>query len=606
MRRASRLAALLCAALGLPAAQAVDGYVGSNSCRSCHQDHHASWYRTYHRTMTQEASERSVLGVFDGRELTYWGHTIRPVRRDGEFRFEYLDRPGGRVTGYAVIRRTVGSHRYQQYLAQSPATGDNYVRMHLLWHIGEQRWVHINGAFLYDDEQGFDDHVATWNHNCIFCHNTGPEPRIVNYEALHRRIARGERIDFLKEARYESRVAELGIACEACHGPGAVHAQRMRNPFTRYLHHLRPDLPVADIVHPGKLPYDRSSQVCGQCHAQRVPADISLVETWLRTGPTYRPGDDLFAHVRLVAPDTPGPPGRPDLYRLRFWPDGTPRLSAYEYTGLLGTPCHTRGQVRCIDCHEAHGGDPAGMITDANRRGASCAGCHTDIAAREPQHSRHAPGTPGSACVDCHMPRIVYGVMAIHRSHDIERPSPLAQAAANRPETCTSCHLDRTAAWAEAAIAGWRGRPAPAAQDGPPEWLRQLLGGDPVQRAVAAEAAGRDGITPRGEAQRLLIAPLLHALADDYPAVRRFAANSLRAIDVRLSLGLGELLDGYDFIADRAARRAVERRLWQRWRDLAPPQAPPPWLDGHMVEPVLLSALRARARAQAQRIEIGE
>ena len=92
-------------------------WTGSDSCRSCHQDHYASWHRTYHRTMTQEATSKSVRGAFDGREVTYWGRTVRPVERDGEYFFEYLDQPGGEVTGIAEIKRTVGSHRYQQYLS---------------------------------------------------------------------------------------------------------------------------------------------------------------------------------------------------------------------------------------------------------------------------------------------------------------------------------------------------------------------------------------------------------------------------------------------------------------------------------------------------------
>ena len=442
---------LIAACLALPAAATETdpfGWAGSSSCRSCHQDHYASWHRTYHRTMTQEATRKSVLGAFDGRELTYWGRTIRPVQRDGEYFFEYLDGPGGEVIGVAEIKRTVGSHRYQQYLSQAPDTGDNYIRLHLLWHIGEQRWVHMNGAFLYTDDQHFNDHVSTWNHNCIYCHNTGPQPGITNYEQLHRRLARGERLNFLNEARYESEVAELGIACESCHGPGAEHAERMRNPVTRYWHRFNPQAEVAGIVNPAELPVERSAQICGQCHAQRVPENVSLVETWLKTGPTYRAGDDLDAHVNFISPDTPGPAGKPDLYRLRFWPDGTPRLSAYEYTGLKQTPCFTEGRAGCIACHSGHRGEPAGMISEANRRGESCLDCHQAIAADVGAHTRHPPEHESSQCVSCHMPRIVYGVMAIHRSHDIERPDPLAHAAADRPGSCNGCHLERSAAWA--------------------------------------------------------------------------------------------------------------------------------------------------------------
>lgn len=603
---------LMAALLGTaPLASATDdasAWAGSDSCRSCHQDHYASWHRTYHRTMTQEATAKSVQGAFDGRELTYWGRTIRPVERDGNYYFEYLTGPGGEVTGIAEIKRTVGSHRYQQYLAQAPYTGDNYTRMHLLWHIGEQRWVHMNGAFLYTDDQGFNDHVATWNHNCIYCHNTGPKPQITNYEQLHQRLARGERLNFLAEARYESQVEELGIACETCHGPGAEHAQKMRNPFTRYWHAFNDEAPVEGIVHPGKLSPERSAQVCGQCHAQRVPISTSLVETWLKTGPTYRAGDDLLDHVSLISPDTPGTPAKPDLYRLRFWPDGTPRLSAYEYTGLRQTPCFTEGQATCITCHEAHGGNPEGMITEANRDGAACLDCHQPIAQDISAHTRHPADSEASECVACHMPRMVYGVMAIHRSHDIELPDPLGHAAAERPDACSNCHLDRSAQWLAAAIDS---DTAPAADTESPQWLLDLLGGDPVQRAVAAESAGHPAVMPQGAERRWLIPPLLSALSDDYPAVRRFAANSLLAIDAGLgdeSPGLSRVLQDYDFIAEAGQRRDQERAAWRLWRASVRGQAlaSPPWIEGSVVRAELLAELRARARANAKQIEIGE
>ena len=573
-------------------------WAGSGSCYGCHENRHASWARTYHRTMTQEASADSVLGAFDGRIVTYGEQQIRPVERNGEYLFEYLG-ADQQVLGRAEIKRTVGSHRYQQYLAQAPNSGDNYIRMHMLWHIQDQRWVHMNGAFLYPDGQPYDQHIATWNHNCIYCHNTGPEPRIQNYDELFQRIVRGEPIDFLQAARYDSEVAELGIACESCHGPAGQHVRQMEQPLTRLWYLLNPDAEVAGILHAGDLPQERSAQVCGQCHAQRQPAATRLVETWLDTGPTYRAGDDLFQHVRLVTPDTPGTAEKPDIYRLRFWPDGTPRLSAYEYTGLRESSCYTESEMTCISCHEAHGGSPKGMITEANRRGENCVDCHADIGADVPAHTQHPGDSVASQCVSCHMPKIVYGVMTIHRSHDIERPAPANPAAQNRPDACTQCHLDQSADWAQAAVDG---RPLPGTTV--PEWLNQLLGGDPVQRAVAAHDAGQAGLGVAAEQQAWLIPPLLHALRDDYPAVRRFAWKSLLVLGD--GSGLDTALANYDFLAEDDQRLAVERAAWRSWRSQAHPDTVPPWITRARLEPELLERLRQRAADNAQRIEIGE
>src|SRR5690606_8990524 len=56
-------------------------YAGAAECRRCHEAHFESWHRTYHRTMTQEASDAAVLGDFDGAELEYMG-VIARMHRD--------------------------------------------------------------------------------------------------------------------------------------------------------------------------------------------------------------------------------------------------------------------------------------------------------------------------------------------------------------------------------------------------------------------------------------------------------------------------------------------------------------------------------------------
>src|SRR5262249_51257112 len=39
--------------------QAPQGSVLSDTCFKCHEDHYASWQRTYHRTMTREAGPQT-------------------------------------------------------------------------------------------------------------------------------------------------------------------------------------------------------------------------------------------------------------------------------------------------------------------------------------------------------------------------------------------------------------------------------------------------------------------------------------------------------------------------------------------------------------------
>ena len=571
-------------------------WTGSTTCRSCHPDHYASWDRTFHSTMTQEATPQSVAGAFDGREVTYWGVTARPVRRGDEYFIEYL-RPSGEPFKTLQVRLTVGSRRYQQYVVEAPADedGENLYRIPLLWSLREDRWLHLNGAFLGHDDEPYDNHTAIWNQNCIFCHNTGPQPGSVNFDEMIDRGRRGEPVNAEYDGRYVSRVAEHGISCESCHAPAGEHAARNRNPLRRYLLHLQgADDPT--IVNPEKLPQERRVEVCGQCHGQRLPDPPTLIRDWLHAGPPYRAGETLTDTVQPVERDTPGPPHSPDMFARRFWNDGTPRLSAYEYQGITMSPCYQQGELVCGSCHTMHGGDIHGMIEASKRGNAACGSCHADLVADASSHTRHAADSSGSSCYACHMQRMVYGIQEIHRSHRIQNPDAASDAEAARPNACTSCHLDRSALWAAGKSREWWGgertvvaleRPTspenpdarqtveryrmPASRgDGAPleltETVAALFAGDPVQRAVAARLAGRRD-TPLAVEERAFLWPvLLQGLEDNYPTIRWLCRRSLLDLQEEMEVpGITAGLERYDYIAPAPRRAVVTAELRELW-----------------------------------------
>jgi hypothetical protein len=55
---------------------------------------------------------------------------------------------------------------------------------------------------------------------------------------------------------WNTEVAELGIACGACHGPAGEHAQRAISPVTRYRWHVKDPgaPPVAVTTRPDWIP----------------------------------------------------------------------------------------------------------------------------------------------------------------------------------------------------------------------------------------------------------------------------------------------------------------------------------------------------------------
>jgi hypothetical protein len=551
------------------------GYLGSEACRPCHGDHHATWERTFHRTMTQLPGAQTVVGLFDGQSVAYGGSSARVFEQDGRYLMDLPAAGGGRRE--AEVALAVGSRRYQQYFERvSRGDGFAFVRLPILWHIEARRWLHLNTVFLNPDSDDWDEHRADWNSNCIFCHNTGPEPRMENYRDPSRRGVES----------FQSEVAELGIACEACHGPGADHAEEQRDPLRRYsglLTGARDPL----IVQPTRLDQERAVGVCGQCHGQRLPEPISRVEAWLTTGPTYRSGERLLEHVAPVTAATPVRGGAdPDLFRLRFWGDGTPRLTAYEYQGVTDSACYTKGSLTCGSCHTMHSarpGDELGNLTPPMRGNGACLQCHGELGRDLAAHTHHGPDSSGSQCMECHMPRVVYGVVEIHRSHRIEIPDAAGDAEAGRPNACTLCHLDQSPRWAARETARLWNRtprePASRADHAPldlPDSVASVLAGDAVQRAVWAKAMGRADAAVKAEDKAFLRLHLAITLGDGYPSIRWIAQRSLTSLEAELSLGLGPLLSSIDHQEGQEARRASLFAVLKALAALAPGKLSPP------------------------------
>ena len=182
--------------------------------------------------------------------------------------------------------------------------------------------------------------------------------------------------------------------------------------------------------------------------------------------------------------------------------------------GPAAVALRQRGALTCTSCHGMHDGDPRGQLrarfaaggrrrTHVHRlpRGAR----RRAAGARVPRAPRSGRRGGGGRCVGCHMPRIVYGVLDVHRSHRIEVPDPARAAAAGRPDACTGCHVERDGRLGGGSGAPALGRGALCAgrrsPDGDRRRCEALFGGAPVARATAADALGAGPPAPtRGAA----------------------------------------------------------------------------------------------------------
>ncbi len=498
-----------------------DGYVPSSECRECHEKNFASWHHTFHRTMTQAATREAVLGDFTtNNTLTYLGVKAEMVRTTNGFAMRLQDQQG--KMQQLAIDRVVGSHRIQQYLTRD---GTRYVRLPVAYDLMQHRWMHLNGSFFHPDGDDYRQPVVEWNSNCIFCHNVKAQP---GYDWTQK--------------TWNSRVAELGIACGACHGPGQEHIAAARSPESQ-AHWAAAKSGEADthIINPAHLDSDRAMQICGHCHGQRVPEPIDRIREIMSAGDPYDAGKNLREFFKPVQRDTKV---GPESFASRFWADGSPRLSAYEYQGLLRSKCLVAGEpgkrITCITCHSMHGGDVNGQITEANRGNIACLSCHQQfsVPAALVAHTQHQSGPGAPLCYDCHMPRIVYGVMSPLRTHDISIPRPQDTVTFGKPNACNQCHLDQSVNWAIGQTRRLWPKEFSAAkrsedsQFDSPEGARALFAGDALVRGLTAAALNP---TAAGRMKPAFATPLLlEALRDNYPIVRYFAANSLEQINPQL------------------------------------------------------------------------
>ena len=71
-------------------------------------------------------------------------------------------------------------------------------------------------------------------------------------------------------------------------------------------------------------------------------------------------------------------------------------------------------------------------------------------------HTHHAATSTGSRCIECHMPKTgENSVAAEARNHTFDFISPTATIKNGDPNSCNSCHADKTPQWALTEVKKW-------------------------------------------------------------------------------------------------------------------------------------------------------
>jgi predicted CXXCH cytochrome family protein len=372
------------------------GYAGSQGCRDCHRAAFDKWQGSHHGL-----AERSLVSALDRAAFVptrNFSHgTQQTSARMVDGRYEVVTAGLAGTNQVFPLVRVLGETPLRQFLV-AEARG-RYQITEASYDPRTNEWFNVYGQEdrLPGEWGHWTGRGMTWNVMCAYCHNTRVRK---NYEP--------------ETDTYRTRMAEMGVGCESCHGPMGAHmAWQKKHP------NQKGDPAVL------RFSSQQTLDTCGSCHARR--GDY--------TG-DFHPGEDFFDHFALSIPD------ETDI----FYPDGQIRDEDYEFTAFLGSRMFHSG-VRCLDCHDPHAGKVRAKDDSL------CLRCHAQPVAPAPKievgrHSFHKPGTPGDRCVDCHMPQTVYMQRHWRRDHGFTIPDPLLTKEHNLPNACNRCHQDRTTDWA--------------------------------------------------------------------------------------------------------------------------------------------------------------
>jgi predicted CXXCH cytochrome family protein len=458
-------------------------YVSSAQCSACHADAAAAWQGSDHGWAWREPTSANVLGKFDGTTFENKGVASRFSTRNDKY-FVETDGPDGVPTEYE-IKYTVGVKPLQQYLVETE-NGRLQV-LDLAWDTEQNRWYH-----LYPDQNNkagdglhWTGPYKNWNARCAECHATAFEK---NYNPTTK--------------SYSSTQAEIGVGCEACHGPGQAHATWARAPE-------RFDPSVWSDVSPNGLTVqfkagdtETEIQQCAGCHSRREPIGAS----------SPPPGTKFADNYRLALL-------RDGLYHA----DGQILDEVYVYGSFLQSKMSAAG-VTCTSCHQPHSNQ---LKAEGN---ALCTQCHssqgnpgfpslTPKFYDGPEHHFHETGSEGAQCTSCHMPERFFMVVDGRRDHSFRVPRPDLSVKNGTPNTCTDCHTDQTAAWAAEQVS----RRYPNGRTGSPHYGELF-------------SAARSGIDAELESRLLALAKDLAAA----PIVRATAMDLLKTAPSETIADTGE------------------------------------------------------------------
>ncbi|MCY4594013.1 MAG: multiheme c-type cytochrome [Bryobacterales bacterium] len=311
-----------------------EAYLGADACGACHAEQFAAQSASGHALSLAPVSQHPLASSFV---------PVASLVRTGGAEYSYRsDRDG------LHVEVEVHGERRELQLEWAFGAGDQAVTF--VGHPDEERYVehHFSYYSATDSLATTPGHRDTPPHGVedalgVYYQTFGPEPAIMRCFQCHSTgpLALGD--GFSLQPR------ELGIRCEACHGPGSRHVEAITS---GNLERGR-----AAVGNPGRLEGSGLLEFCGACH--RPPESSGTVIDWS------------------------------DPWNVRHQPVYLSRSACIEPGGQALT---------CIRCHAP----PQPLSREAARDDGRCLDCHT---VRSPPAAT-CRETPEQACSSCHMPAV--------------------------------------------------------------------------------------------------------------------------------------------------------------------------------------------------------
>jgi predicted CXXCH cytochrome family protein len=232
-------------------------------------------------------------------------------------------------------------------------------------------------------------------------------------------------------------VAEWNVGCERCHGPGSAHMD----------HATR-----GNILNPARMDTVSANDTCIQCHSQGRPLTNPIEGQYYDWPVGYHVGLALRDYWQLED-------HKLGEQTFTHFPEGTAHKNRMQGNDFVQSVMYRRG-VMCFDCHDVHGTKNYAQLRKPVN--AICLDCHGAGSRNGPreatlaEHTHHKDGSAGSECVACHMPKIEVTIPGVFVSaHTFAFITPAMTDIYKIPNPCTSCHMDKTTAWAADTMRHW-------------------------------------------------------------------------------------------------------------------------------------------------------